>query len=322
MSDRPSEFADLAHGLEPHLLEACGGSLEELSWFTSDWQRGGSATAHGLWRTADGQMPVIVKVPVGGIELRWSRRLGAPEMASAHRACFPRVVASGENLNGYDLGWLVLERVQGESVASDPTSKHVRLLLESVAAFQAAAQEHEQPAHAPKPPDWESILDRSREAARRGAVPDSQAWNEALKHVQKLLPSLMRRWLVRPINAWCHGDVHPGNGIIERLDEDAEQCRLIDLGLVHAGHWSEDALMLERLFWGKMDRLGKLRPVAALGRARRACGLENGPDHTDLVAVRRVLMAASVPANVGRENSSDYIRHALELLSRLLPKIS
>lgn len=301
------------------MIAACDGRLRDVSWFTSDWQRGGSATARGVWDGGDaGEMPVIVKVPVGGIELRWSGRLGG----GACEPCVPRVVASGETLNGYDLGWLVLERVEGETVASDPSARHVRLLIEAAASFQARAIEHEAPAHPPKPPEWGEIIERSRDAARRGALPESQAWNEALKDVQKSLVSMTRRWLVRPINAWCHGDVHPGNGIIESLDEDVRRCRLIDLGLVHAGHWTEDALMLERLFWGQMDRLGKLRPVSALGRARRDHGLDNGPDHTELVAIRRVLMAASVPANIGHENSQDYVRYALDVVLRFLPKIS
>lgn len=309
-----SGASDLAHTLEPHLLEVCEGRLSDVHWFSSDWQRGGSATGRAQYRDGERELDVIVKLPVEGNELHWTANLGTQEGGPV-----PRVLASGQSLNGDSVGWLVIEQVTGQSVASDPSAKHVRLLLEAAAEMQVAAERLESPAHAPKPPDWAEIIDRSRDAAHRGALPEAQHWNVVLKNAQKLLPELARKWLVRPINTWCHGDLHPGNGIIV---PDDSRCRLIDLGLVHAGHWVEDALALERLFWGHLDKLGKTRPVSTLARARRKLGADNGPDHTELVAVKRALIAACVPANVAHEDDPAYLRYALGILEDSLSKIT
>jgi hypothetical protein len=45
-------------------------------------------------------------------------------------------------------------------------------------------------------------------------------------------------------------------------------------------------------------------------------------DYGELANIRRVLMAACVPAVVDREGSNaKYLRHALDLIERLLPQI-
>lgn len=308
---------DLAHALEPALLEACGGRLVDVHWFSSDWQQGGSATAQARWRDTpndpSSERGAIVKLPVGPVELRWNEHLSEHPDSPV-----PATLASGCELGGYDLGWLVIEQADGSAVSADPCPEGIRALLEAVARFHALAQEHAEPAHAPKPPDWGELIDQSREVAREGRLGDAQRWNEALKHAQKLLPDLRRRWLIRPINAWCHGDVHPGNGLI---GPDGT-CRLIDLGMVHAGHWIEDAVMLERLFWGHMDRLDGLKPVSVLSKARRQLGLDNGPRANAIADVRRALIAACVPSRLQRDSNPEYVRYSLALLERLLAKLS
>lgn len=60
---------------------------------------------------------------------------------------------------------------------------------------------------------------------------------------------LLRRWSTRRLNAWCHGDLHGGNAL-RRADG---SCVLIDLALIHPGHWLEDALYLERVCWSRMQ---------------------------------------------------------------------
>ncbi|MEO0512234.1 MAG: aminoglycoside phosphotransferase family protein [Planctomycetota bacterium] len=311
----PEGSLDLAHALEHDLVDACQGRLRDIHWFTSDWQRGGSATAHARWSDRGTPRHAIVKLPVGPTELEWSRRLGGGDLPERP---VPRTFASGDTLQGYDLGWLVLERIDGVSVAADPAPKHVEALLAAVARFQARAGEQCPPAHPPKPPDWEAMIEDAREVAHGGRIPEPQRWNEALKAFQKLVPDLRRRWLVRPINAWCHGDVHPGNGLM--LDDGT--CRLIDLGNVHAGHWTEDAVMLERLFWGHDDRLNGLEPVACLGEARRAHGLENGPRSNTIANIRRALTAACVPARISRDSGLQYVHYSLGILEQLTMKLS
>jgi len=121
------------------------------------------------------------------------------------------------------------------------------------------------------------------------------------------------------LDTWCHGDVHPGN-VLRRGEHG--QLVLIDLGLVHPGHWIEDALYLERQYWGHEDWLGGVKPVSILGRLRREAGLPMDGDYGELANIRRVMMAACVPAVVDREGSNTkYLRHALDLIERLLPQI-
>ncbi len=47
-------------------------------------------------------------------------------------------------------------------------------------------------------------------------------------------------------------------------------CVLVDLALVHPGHWVEDALYLERQYWGHSDLLKGVKPASELARLRQA----------------------------------------------------
>ena len=48
------------------------------------------------------------------------------------------------------------------------------------------------------------------------------------------------------------------------------RCVLIDLALVGPGCWIEDALYLERLFWGQEDQLFGMDPLGTLASTRQA----------------------------------------------------
>lgn len=96
---------------------------------------------------------------------------------------------------------------------------------------------------------------------------------------------------------------------------------MIDLALVHSGHWIEDALYLERLFWGQQERLCGVRPVQDLARLRKQRGLNGTEDHGLLANARRVLMAACVPAFLAHEGHPRYVAAALEILERTLPVV-
>jgi hypothetical protein len=96
---------------------------------------------------------------------------------------------------------------------------------------------------------------------------------------------------------------------------------LVDLALVHPGHWIEDAIYLERQYWGHSDLLKGVKPVSELARLRRERGLNANDNYPDLANVRRVLMAACVPAAAEREGNAKYVRAALELLDRLIPQV-
>jgi hypothetical protein len=91
---------------------------------------------------------------------------------------------------------------------------------------------------------------------------------------------------------------------------------LIDLGLVHPGCWVEDALYIERLYWGREEMLEGVRPMAALGACRAALGLDNGPDAPRLARARRALMAATSPAFLQQEGDPRYLAAALDHAER------
>jgi hypothetical protein len=175
--------------------------------------------------------------------------------------------------------------------------------------------------------DWAALVARGREAVKDNDLPEGQRWNEALRQVGRILPRLVAAWEARAINTWCHGDLHPGNAMRRKIGADGhqngggERCVLIDLALVHPGHWVEDALYLERLYWAKPELLFGVRPVTALAKFRRDMGLEARDDYGTLAQVRRALMAATVPAFLEHEGHPRYVHAALETLERTIPLV-
>src|SRR5262245_42377443 len=98
--------------LEPHLSKACSGHLGPVEWFRSMWQHGGASTGFADWTDDAGRAtPVMVKLPVGSVEYRWTTALGSAD--SEPEPPTPRVLAHGQSLNGYDLAWLIVERLEG-----------------------------------------------------------------------------------------------------------------------------------------------------------------------------------------------------------------
>lgn len=328
----------LGESLAPALIEACEGRLGNIEWFRSVWQRGGAATGLATWRDprlGDEPREVVVKIPVGPSEHGWTVQLGGVDhgVFDGAEACAlptPRVLACGESIAGYDLAWLVLERLPGKPLNTQPSSEAFDRLLRAAARFQQAAERCRPIGPAPTPPDWAAHIAKAREHLRDGVIAEQQRWNEALKRVQKLAPRLIERWNARPINAWCHGDLHLGNAMNRdgpsRVGQDGERlpqtCVLIDLALVHPGHWSEDALYLERQYWGHDQALCGIKPVAALAKARRELGMSNGEDHSTIANIRRVLAAACVPLLLDREGNTRYVHGALEVLDRILPQLA
>lgn len=325
-----AQGGSLAAALAPALVEACaalGLRLSNISWFRSQWQRGGGSTA-----TADlldtrsptpgaTAIPVVIKMPVGPVEHRWTTLLSS----EAPDAVTPRVLASGTELGGHDLAWLVIERLPGQPVAANLSPQACADVLASAARWQRdamlAAARAGLPLHAPTPQDFPRAIEHAREVCKRNDhVPDAHKWSATLKQVARALPALLSRWNSRSVDCWCHGDLHPGNALRREPGSTAGPCVLIDMALVHPGHWSEDALYFERVHWGRHAHDG-LSPVSALAAARRALGLPTEGDYGSLANVRRVLTAASAPALLEREGNSRYLAYALDLLTRLLPQV-
>ncbi len=314
----PQEWPnDLAHQLAPALREACGGCLSEIRWFRADWQRGGASTGYATF-VEDGAPPrdVVVKLPVPPVEHRIITRLA--EMA----APTPRVAAHGVELGGYDLVWLVMERLPGDPLSAEAHAEVFEDLAGASAGWYAATREALGAPQAHRAaPDWAGLLETARGALRDNEVPERQRWKEAVKHTQHRLAALVDRWEARPLTDWCHGDLHPGNAM-RRPEGSAwgdAACVLLDFAEAHPGHWVEDAVYLERLYWGRSEAMHGAKPVKLMAKARKTRGLDNGDGYAELANVRRTLMAACAPAFLHREGHPLYLGAALDVLERTLP---
>ncbi|MEO1583975.1 MAG: aminoglycoside phosphotransferase family protein [Planctomycetota bacterium] len=327
--------AALARLLEGPLRAACEPHLSgEIEWFRATWQRGGAATGAAVWRDHAGHdLPVVIKLPVGAAELACTRALGAHGSdrdltPSEVPHPTPRVLSAGSELGGYDIGWLVVERLEGSTVGSDLSEASLAGLVRAAVEFQARAAANEdsllRPAGRLDRRDWSSLIASSRQAVRDNPLAEQQRWNEAIKRTQKSLPSLLERWQARPADDWCHGDLHPGNALhMPGGGGRPDRCVLIDLGLVHRGHWIEDAVYLERVFWGHESHLHGVEPVRAMRAERKRRGLRVRGSDGDLANIKRVLTAASVPARfAGEGGDRAYLEASLDRLERLLPVIA
>lgn len=307
----------LARQLAPALEAACDDRLRDIHWFQAAWQQGGAATGYAQYETDGGPLDVVVKLPVGPVEYRFTTELSACDAPTPH------VYAHGLELGGYDLAWMVLERLPGEPLASNLSKRSFIDLTRACAMFHKCAAELRPPTPGAEDVDWAGLLTKARASVKDNDIPDGQRWNKHIKEVQRILPSIAARWTARPINTWRHGDLHPGNAMIR---EDGSPCGppgcvLLDLAEIGPGHWVEDAVYLERLFWGKPELLHGAKPVKLLSKARRDLGLDNGEDHAELANIRRVMLAACVPAFLHREGHPKYLAAALDVLDRITPTL-
>jgi len=320
----PSAGGDLARALEPILRDCCCGRLDDIQWFNSPWQAGGASTAMAVFTDDNNtKHPAIIKLPVGPDEYRWTVGIGTNSAQNSTPQPTPKVFAGGLSLGSYDLAWLVTEKVPGPALTTSWAEPSVRALLEAVADWYDHANTRWPTLAAPRPvPDWVAWIDRARESARVNAMPDAQRWNSALKKLGKLAPALVDRWAARPVNTWCHGDLHPGNALW-RDDETQTPRRavLIDLALVHASNWVEDAAYFDHLFWGREARLYGIDPVHHLAKLRRDRNLPVDSGDEGLANIKRAVLAAVSPLTLAQDGDPVYVAGALTTLERLLPTL-
>lgn len=232
------------------------------------------------------------------------------------------MLAAGFELGGYDLAWIVIEKLQGPPLASDPNPTAVWEIFETAAEFHGAAIgiRSVRPEQAPPEPDWCAQIDEALRAVADNDLEPLDRWRAALERAREHAPALAREWAGREINTWCHRDLHGRNAMRRKAHGTASgRCVLIDLARVAPGHWIEDALYLERLCWGHEHLLCGVEPVTALARARAFNGLAVSGEETRLADLRRVLMAASSPAFLRTEGDPAYLARALEILESRLP---
>lgn len=317
----------LGESLGPVLIAQCQGRLGAIDWFRTSHQHSSSATGFSVWREGDGSpQPVIVKLPVGPAEHRWTSTMGTHEKhwGDPESAALPsvRVVASGERVGEVDCPWIVMERLVGPPMSSHIDQTCLHDLIATVADFQHRAARLTPIEGRPRTPDWEKLLERARDVARRDALPESHRWGDAIRKVQKTLPLLASAWDRRALNSWCHGDVHPGNVMRRSAHGGVGRWVLVDLALVHPGHWVEDALYLERQFWAHPEFIQGVKPISELAKHRRERGLDANDNYAEIANVRRVLMAACAPAVMETEGRSPkYLHAALEIIEKTLPQV-
>lgn len=298
-----------------------------MRWFHALWQHGGAGTGYSEWTTAGGAtIECVVKLPVSYAEYAWSKRLGLVHerdwgSPDALNLPTPRVLAGGFELGAYDFAWLVMERFVGQPLGvGQPGKSDLWELFETTAEFHAAAV-LERALEAPRPGevrDWDGLIERGLRQVETGSIADAGRWRAALERTQAALPGLLARWDGRPMDTWCHRDVHTHNAM-RRGGGDGRRGKvaLIDLARVAPGCWVEDALYLERLCWGREEALCGVDPVKTLAQTRTGLGLPVDEGDLALADLRRVLMAATSPAFSRTQGDPVYLRAALGRLEGL-----
>jgi len=305
----------LAETLAPVLAEACEGRLSRVTWFRTDWQRGGAATGTALYQVADGgTVAVVVKLPVVHRELLWMRRLqdGGDNVV-------PRLYASGETLGGYDLSWLVIEHFDQGPLGTHWHDDHVTRIADAAARFQLAALTWpvDQPAH--REP-WEDLIKEAQKSLRNNPVQRRHQWRAALKTLRSHLHSIVEDWEARDTAQWVHGDLHLANAMSRESMESGPVC-LIDLAEVRVGHWVEDAVYLERQLWARPQRLKGHGPVKAIAAARRRWQLPVEDDYPRLAMIRRALLAGTALGFLQSEGDPRYLGACLGWLERAVVEL-
>lgn len=304
-------------GLDKALIQACDGRLQNVHWFRTDWQRGGALTGYGQFTDGQAEIPIVAKLPVPPRELRWMQRL-QPEHHDASQVV-PRLLACGVELGGYDMAWIVMERLTHGPLGPAWNGCEIDLLIDACVRFYCAA-EHVPVDQPPRLEDWPGIIQRARSNLRNQALPDEQQWNTAIKALQRKLDAILGMWNAREVSYWCHGDLHLGNAMTHAAPPDGP-AMLFDLAQVHAGHWIEDAIYFEHLYWGREERLCGRKPAKLIAAQRRAMNLPVDADWPTLAHIRRVLLAASVPAYMAQAGHRAHLAGALETLDQSLSQI-
>lgn len=305
----PSDMGDGPFGtlLEPVLRSVCDGRLSEVSWFRADWQRGGAVTGYAMYRDDGGvDRPVVVKMPVPPCELQWLSAL------QRFDDVVPTLYAGGDVLGGYDMAWVVMERLPFGPLGSAWGGKEFGLLIEAIGRFYLAAGESPiSGRHVHR--DWDKIYEHARRSVHDHALSEPQRWNKALKKAHRKYKDWVGVWDDRPMEHWCHGDLHLGNAMT-RNKPPAGPAVLFDLAKVCVSHWVQDGVYLEHLYWGRPGDLGGHKLCKELAHHRKKLGLPVDKQWSRLADAKRALLAMSVPAKLDLDGNAHYVHGALEVL--------
>ena len=279
-----------------------------MTWFRTDWQQGGALTAFATYQNDDGRsrQPVVVKLPVPPVEVLWLRRL-----QDSNQPVVPRLLAWGQNLGGYDMVWVVLEQLAYGPLGPAWNGNEFDLIVDAAGRFYQATSDFPT-IDPPQSQNWSQTLDDARRHVREQNMPDAQRWARTLKMAQRKIKLWADIWQNRSTHEWCHGDLHLGNAMT-RVAPPKGPALLFDLALVHTGHWVEDAIYFEHLYWGRDAQLQGRHIARMLAHQRKTMGLPVEPDWSRLAQTRRALLTLTAPRLVARD-SSVHGAAALEIL--------
>lgn len=306
--------SSLASSLEPVLTKQTQNQISDIHWFRTDWQRGGAATGFATWNDTNGESSeVVIKFPVVERELRWTRCMQDADGIA------PKLFASGEQLNGYDLAWMVIERFPVGPLGKHWQDSNINRIADAAARFTNSASEFPIDQSGRKE-DWKSLLQTAKNSVRENHIGHESEWKKSHSLLLKKLKTLLERWRARRIDQWLHGDLHLANAMC-RSEEPNAKVSLIDLAEVHAGHWIEDAVYLERQLWGHKTRLKASKPVHAMAAARKKLGMRVDEDYYELVDIRRILLAATAPAFMQSEGDPRYLASCLQQMQNGIDRL-
>lgn len=295
--------------LEPVLRSVCDGRLSAVSWFRTDWQRSGAATGYATYKDDAGEeRQAVVKLPVPPCELLWLKALrDAPDVV-------PKLYAGDGVLGGYDMAWVVMERLPHGPLGSAWGGAEFGLLIEAVGRFYRATADV--PVHTKHTPlDWGAIHDHARTSVRDHALPEAQRWNRALKKAHRHYKEWVGIWDGRPMEHWCHGDLHLANAMT-RSEPPNGPAVLFDFAKVCASHWVQDGVYLEHLYWGRPGELNGHKLCKELAHHRKQIGLPVDKGWSHLADAKRALLAMSVPTILDVDGNARHVHGALEVLER------
>lgn len=303
---RSSSLKPLGETFNKLLIQTTQNKLEPVHWFRTDWQRGGALTGYSHWLHEGKRVPVVVKLPVPPAERDWLRHLHKYD-----HVC-PNLYAHGDTLGGYDFAWVIMERLPHGPLGLQWEGHEFDLLLDAAGRFYDATRDVPLTGQPPSQ-DWGAILHRSRQNIHLHAMPMAQRWAAALKHAKRKLNTWLDIWNNRTITGWCHGDLHLGNAMT-RLPPPQGPALLLDFALTRPGHWVEDAVYLEHLFWARSKRLGGRQLCAMLAKQRHQYNLPVDADWPRLATIKRKLLALSVPCMLQHAGEPVHLKACLDVL--------
>ena len=293
--------------LEPVLRDACRDRLSRIHWFRTAWQRGGALTGHARWNAPDHGGEVVVKLPVPPVELAWLLRLQDRD------GLVPAVMAHGTTLHGYDMAWIVMERLPHGPIGTQWGGAEFDLLVDAAVRFHAATIETAPTWEGAADTDWQEVISHARRHLRRHQIRQSQRWQQALRKAERKLAGWLASWNARSRREWCHGDLHFAN-IMTRHAPPEGSGVLIDFARARPGHWVEDAVYFEHLFWSRREALGGRKPCSLVARRRKQVGLPVDENWPELALIRRVLLALTTPLTLAVHGHDAHVQAALEVL--------